>query len=551
MEACAMGGKKMLKNIHLCWLIILAATGLAVSVWSSESPINSRAPNFQTSDRCVACHNGLSTQAGEDISIGLAWQPTMMANSARDPYWHAGVRRESIDHPESREVIEDECSICHMPMARFESKLGGKEGSVFSHLGFTPDDHGDRLAADGVSCSLCHQIAKEKLGTYESFVGNFVIGGPTIQGERLEFGPFAPDAGHIRIMRSSTGGFRPIESAHIRQSEVCATCHTLITKALGPGGKIIGELPEQVPYQEWLHSDYREKRSCQSCHMPAMQEDVAITSVSGVPRTGVSRHSFLGGNFFMNGILNRYRNELSVQASPDELTGAAKRTKEHLQSEAARISIGKIEERNGRLEIEIVVESFVGHKLPTAYPSRRVWLHVIVRDGNNRTIFESGAMNSAGVIADNDNDADAMKFEPHYTEIRNEGEVQIYEAIMADSNGNATTGLLNAVRYLKDNRLLPRGFAKKAANKDIAVAGKAMEDVDFNGGVDRVRYSINPNNARGQFRIEAELCYQPIGYRWATNLRQYNADEPQRFTAYYEATSASSMMVLAQAHADQ
>src|SRR5262245_32771285 len=56
---------------------------------------------FQTSDRCFACHNGLSTPAGEDISIGSSWRASMMANSARDPYWQAAVRRESIDHPES------------------------------------------------------------------------------------------------------------------------------------------------------------------------------------------------------------------------------------------------------------------------------------------------------------------------------------------------------------------------------------------------------------------------------------------------------------------
>ena len=30
---------------------------------------------------------------GEDISIGFAWRASMMANSSRDPYWQAGVRR--------------------------------------------------------------------------------------------------------------------------------------------------------------------------------------------------------------------------------------------------------------------------------------------------------------------------------------------------------------------------------------------------------------------------------------------------------------------------
>jgi hypothetical protein len=551
MEACAMDGNNKLKTGYFRWLSVVAAMGLAVFVWCSESPVQSRVLQFQTSDRCVPCHNGLATRSGEDISIGLAWQPTMMANSARDPYWQAGARRESIDHPEARAAIEDECSICHMPMARFVSKLGGHEGTVFSHLGFLPDDQGDRLAADGVSCSLCHQIGKEKLGTRESFVGHFTIGGPNPQGERMEFGPYSPDAGHVRIMRSSTGGFRPAESVHIRQSEICATCHTLITKALGPGGKTIGELPEQVPYQEWLHSEYREKRSCQSRHMPEVQEDVPITSVQGVPRAGFARHMFPGGNFFISGILNRYRNDLSVQTAPDSLAGNIERTKNHLQSEAARISIGKLERRGERLETEVVIENFGGHKLPTAYPSRRVWLHVIVRDGNSRTIFESGAVNSAGAIVDNDSDKDATQFEPHYAEIRSAGQVQIYEAIMADSSGGVTTGLLNAVRYAKDNRLLPRGFDKKTAGTDIMVAGSAMEDSDFSAGSDRVRYSIEVGTVQGPFRIEAELCYQPVGYRWAMNLKNYDTEETRRFTAYYEAASASSTLVLARAQAEQ
>src|SRR6187551_3532982 len=82
---------------------------------------------FQTSDRCFACHNTLSTSHGEDISIGIAWRATMMANSARDPYWQAGVRRETIDHPQAKAAIEDECSKCHMPMARYQARFEGRE----------------------------------------------------------------------------------------------------------------------------------------------------------------------------------------------------------------------------------------------------------------------------------------------------------------------------------------------------------------------------------------------------------------------------------------
>src|SRR5438034_9368402 len=84
--------------------------------------------HFQTSDRCMACHNGLTTPTGEDISIGVNWRTSMMANSGRDPYWMAGVRRELIDHPAAAALIQDECTICHMPMMRYEAKLAGGDG---------------------------------------------------------------------------------------------------------------------------------------------------------------------------------------------------------------------------------------------------------------------------------------------------------------------------------------------------------------------------------------------------------------------------------------
>src|ERR1700726_2549145 len=75
-------------------------------------------PAFQTSDRCLACHNGLTTPSGKDVSIGFDWRSSIMANSARDPYWQASVRRGGLDHPEARAVIEDGCADCHMPIAR-------------------------------------------------------------------------------------------------------------------------------------------------------------------------------------------------------------------------------------------------------------------------------------------------------------------------------------------------------------------------------------------------------------------------------------------------
>jgi hypothetical protein len=110
-----------------------------------------------------------------------------------------------------------------------------------------------------------------------------------------------------------------------------------------------------------------------------------------------------------------------------------------------------------------------------------------------------------------------------------------------------TTGLLTAVSYLKDNRLLPRGFDKRTAEPDIAVHGGALDDADFVAASDRVRFSVDVSGARAPFTIDAELLYQPIGFRWANNLKTYDAAEPRRFTGYYDALASSSATTLARA----
>ena len=115
---------------------------------------------------------------------------------------------------------------------------------------------------------------------------------------------------------------------------------------------------------------------------------------------------------------------------------------------------------------------------------------------------------------------------------------------MSDSNGRPTTGLLTAVRYLKDNRLVPRGFDKSTADPWIAVVGAAAGDADFGDSGDRVRYAIEVDQAAGPFQIDAELRFQVIGFRWAENLRPYQAEETARFVRYYESMASSSSEVL-------
>lgn len=500
---------------------------------------------FHTSDRCVACHNGLKAPSGMDVSIGLDWRSSIMANSARDPYWQASVRREDLDHPAAKAEIEDGCADCHMPIARYQAKQQGRLGQVFEHIPFDRDARKNAAAEDGVSCSVCHQISSRNLGSRESFNGGFLIENPESHGDRPEYGPFLIQSGQAHIMQSSTGGFRPEAAPHIRDSSLCATCHTLYTKSLSADGRVIGEFPEQMPYQEWLHSDYPKKSTCQACHMPEVQDEVPITAVLGIPRPGLHQHTFVGANFLVLRMLNLYAGELRVSAEPAELNAAAENTLQFLQSQAARVTIRAVDVTAGTLTADVLVENLTGHKLPTAFPSRRAWLHFIVRDRDHRTVFESGALNPDGSIQGNVNDVDPNRFEQHYREIKHSDEVEIYEPVLKDDAGHVTTGLAAAAGYLKDNRLLPSGFQKHTASEDIAVIGDADEDPNFTDSGDLVRYSVPIRDGQAPYEIEAELWYQPIGFRWAHNLAAYRAYETERFVRYYDAMPSATALVLA------
>jgi hypothetical protein len=395
-----------------------------------------------------------------------------------------------------------------------------------------------------VSCTLCHQIGADRLGTEDSFTGGYVVNALPADGVGRMLGPFAVDVGRTALMRSATG-VEPGTGVHVQQSELCATCHTLFTHALDAQGAAAGELPEQVPYLEWRHSAFREAQSCQSCHMPSTAAPTPMASVLGEPRERLGRHTFLGGNFFMLRMLNRYRHELGVQASPVELDAAAEATIRQLQTVTASVTAAVTSVDQDRVHFDVAVSNMTGHKLPTGYPSRRAWLHVVVRDRTGRIVFESGRLNPDGSIAGNDNDAAPDRYEPHYEEIRNADEVQVYESMMVDARGAVTTGLLFGTAFAKDNRLLPRGFDKAKAPPAIAVHGRAFADENFTGGGDVVRYAIDIARAERPLTIDVALRFQPISFRWAGNLRAYDAVETRRFVSYYDSMAMDSATTIA------
>ena len=529
---------RRLSPVILFIVFAAAFTGVSAAAQTEASP------DFHTSARCVNCHGKVTTQKGETISFAADWGASIMANSARDPYWQGSVRREVLDHPPASEAIQTACASCHMPLQYLPDKAQNHPTAMFKQL---PIHTGSiTSAADGVSCTVCHQIQAAGLGTPASFNGQFTVAPPGTQ-PRPAFGPFDITNPQIIQVHEITGGYAPVQSAHIRDADLCGSCHTLYTETLTADGKPLGRFPEQMTYLEWLHSDYHGKQTCQQCHMPAANGPVPIASILGQPRDGVRRHTFVGANFFMDAIYNSHRDELGVAAQPADLAAAVANTTSFLQTQAARITVGPADLAQDKLSFSVRVENLSGHKLPTGYPSRRAWLHVVVTASDGHVVFESGKLNSDGSIVGNANDADPARFSPHYVEITKPDQVEIFEDILGDGAGKVTTALVFTTQYLKDNRILPAGFDKANAPTDIAVHGKAATDPAFIAGSSTTKYAVSTSGAHGPFHVAVELEYQPVGYRWAHNFAPYNAAEPQRFVKYYDQAAAHSALVLAHA----
>jgi hypothetical protein len=330
-------------------------------------------------------------------------------------------------------------------------------------------------------------------------------------------------------------GFIPIQGKHVEETELCATCHTLYTPYVDASGQIAGTFPEQVAYFEWQASSFGQTLTCQGCHMPKAEGDVPLSSVgSDRALSPFYEHVFVGGNAYMLSILSAFGDQLAVTASAAQFQDKEARTLEQLQERTATVTLDGLAVDGSTLTAEVVIKTMTGHKFPTGFPARRTWIHFTVQDATGATVFESGAVDEDGFIAGNDNDEDPTSFEPHHLFIDDPDQVQIYESIMGDTEGQPTTTLLRGAGYLKDNRLLPPGFDKAAVETDIAVHGAAMDDEDFAGGTDTVSFVVSLDGAEGPFTVTVELLYQSIGFRWADNLGQHDGTEPARFLDYYE-----------------
>lgn len=509
---------------------------------------------FTTSGACALCHESspnataMRDPGGRSIAPFDLWQSTMMANSARDPLWRAMVSTEVAATPSRKAEIERKCLQCHAPMAAVEATHQERELGL-AEL-YDSEKRLNQLALDGVSCSLCHQITPENFGDPKSFNGGF-----TINSEKQIYGPH-DDVFPMPMIRHT--GFTPTHGAHIEQSELCATCHTLETTGYEADGTSTGvAFLEQAPYLEWKASAYargEQPRTCQSCHVPrASEEGVPYETTLAhnpggfdfpflEPRTPYGLHVFVGGNTLIPAILRDHRETLQPLASDAAFDATIALAKAQLQTKTLRASLNNLSREGDALRFAVRLQNLTGHKFPTAHPTRRAWLHVRVLDTDGAVHFESGRFDAAGRLLDahgevHPADRRGGPHLPHYTAIDSPDQVQVYEGVMSDSRGDRTHTLLRATGWWKDNRLLPWGWLGSDATRPHGV-----DDADFVPGIDDVRYHVTAP-ASASLVIEVEVLYQTLGARSAAELLAWDTPEVREFRHYYESADRTPVRV--------
>ena len=536
---------------------------------------------FTEAANCRSCHRATDPGVepsvfrypdadGRDVSPDGGWPASMMALAFHDPYFQAVVAEESEQFPALAGDIEDKCLTCHSPMGRTHAHQTGTDLSSESCV-LNPDGcyrmetaWEDMHAREGVSCTACHQQTDDGLlGTAESFSGGYqMVADP---GSKSAFGPYPDPEAHAMTNYS---GHMPVEKDYMGESAVCATCHNLYTPTLDLEGNPTGDkFLEQGPHLEWRNSRYAGNTSCQDCHMPVPEsgyETALATSPRGMPRRGlgerqgVHSHGFLGGNAHMLEVMKRFAPEIGLgnTVSAAQFEAKTERTRQFLARQAAGLTVRNLSWDGAELALDLAIHNRTGHKLPTSFPSRRMWVHLTVTDSQGRVVFESGAVDAEGrlQVAADPLTAECLAVEkpsgftnagcysPHRDVITASDQAAVYESVLGDVNGDITHVLLHADTYLKDNRIPPEGFTEDGENfvAATATAGEARQDPDFNRdgdgagtGTDVVHYRVPLDSAGTGLTVKAELLYQSVRPSFVDGLHS-DAEKVTAFQSMYD-----------------
>ncbi len=434
------------------------------------------------------------------------WSMSVMAQSARDPIWHAALAIANQDAA----FAGDFCIRCHSPGAWLAGRSLPPDASAF-----TTQDR------EGVNCNFCHRLVDpvsrpsnpvEDTAILTALANSGLL--PQYPGNaRYVVDPDDVRRGPLNDVQVNMHGVPILISPFHRTGQLCGTCHdvsnpvysrqpngTYALNAVGsahPTGNPNDMMPEQRTYSEWLNSDFANggvyfpdhrfggdhptyvMQSCQDCHMPKHFGGLCSfwDPTPGAlipPRPDIAEHSFVGGNTWILGAVMDQYGQSATSLSPEKLAINAQRTTNFLRA----ASDMQVVQSGTKLRVRIINQT--GHKLPTGYPEgRRMWINVKFYNAKQALIAERGRYDASC-----DTCADLTT-----------GDTKVYEARFGiDAATAAATNMPQGEGFhlvlnnqaLKDNRIPPRGFtnaafaAVQAAPVEATYAdGQYWDDTEF------------------------------------------------------------------------
>ena len=490
-------------------------------VISSAKPVGPE--EFLTSDQCSSCHDAtgtlspirpdLPTMMFPDATEPLAnvspygeWRYSMMGLSGRDPIFFAQLDTETTLHANLQnhlgtapEFIEDLCLHCHGVMGQRQFHIDNGSGGFFTRpeLNDTNSKYG-ALGRDGVSCTVCHHVSPDGLGTSSTFTGNFNVG-PASE-------VYAQYSNPQTYPMHAALGLTPELGSQINDPGLCGSCHTIILPVYDSQGNQVMEngqpktFYEQATFLEWLNSNFSTV-PCQSCHLPTqfgappttLSYKIANIEDNTFPpvmfrepdpditlqiRNPFGRHTLLGINVFALEMFTQFRKQLGLYAMDPNLSPphylepvppvssprtAISSSVMIATTQSAVINIPSVIEVNGNLQADVRVLNLAGHSFPSGEGFRRAFIDFQVLDRNGNVLWASGETNSDGVILGANGmpltteffTSTQQTFQPHFwtgNPITSPDQVQIYEELVRDPQNMLTTSFLALDTKVKDNR---------------------------------------------------------------------------------------------------
>lgn len=287
---------------------------------------------------CAGCH----------ADIYREWSGSMHAYASVDPVFRAMNAR---GQRETDGELGDFCVKCHAPMAL-------SEGATTDGLNLDTVD----AKLQGVTCIYCHQI--EAVTASHNAAVRRADDGIMRGGIADPFENSAHDSAYSSLHDRNTRD----------SSELCGSCHDVVL----PNGHAL-----ERTYLEWQQTlyaseDSRERLSCQGCHMPG--RDGQVASVEGAPVRRVKSHMFPAV-------------DVAIIPFPERDAQRAAVERELATVLHATLCVQPGGSRGATVTVTLDNVA-AGHSVPSgAAHDRRLWLELVATRGD-RTIF------STGVVAD-------------------------------------------------------------------------------------------------------------------------------------------------------